>query len=120
MLRSGGPSRSRGARRRRTSGRGTSDARSVRETALSRTRSSFKSERRAQLFARESVAPVEVARAAVAPERGLLDGWHGRLAGLGRYLLDRLLARPDTDILEAGVAEVRFDAVHRLFDSRLL
>src|SRR6476659_1351071 len=73
-------------------------------------------------FAREGlVAPVEVAGAAVAPEGRLLDRGDGRrLAGLGRYLFDRLLTRPDANVLEARVAEVRLHAVHRLLDSRLL
>src|SRR5581483_263061 len=67
----------------------------------------------------ELVAPVAVARAAVAPERGLFDRRNGDLVRLGSDLLERLRARPDADVLEARVAEVRLDAVHGLLDPRL-
>src|SRR5215475_8268169 len=67
-----------------------------------------------------SVAPVEVAGSAVAPESRLLDDRSGHLMRLGGDFLERLLARPHTDVLEARIAEVRLDAVHRLLDSRLL
>src|SRR6266516_4783442 len=67
-----------------------------------------------------SVAPVEVAGTAGAPERGLLDDRHCRLPCLGGDLVERLLARPDADVLQTRVAEIRLDSVHRLLDPRLL
>src|SRR5262249_11164295 len=47
------------------------------------------------------------------------DTRSGRLTGLGRDLLERFFAGPDADVLQALVAEVRVDAVHRLLNSRL-
>src|SRR5581483_8907016 len=94
----------------------------ARKTALFRAGVPCRSASRCAAPASDLVAPVELAGAAVVPETGLLGDRRGVLGGglVDDRGCDLFRARPDADVLEARVAEVGLDAVHRLLDAGLL